>query len=455
MLNALSKLNCLSRLSVQSGRARWYRPDDVLRILPGTNRAMVRLASGAVVEGTIETLIALGYLTYARTGSGWAIDKAGVWREFTSNAPRITDAGMTIEPAATNLVTNSSAQGAVLGVLGAGGALPTGWFTSGGTGLTKEVVGIGVEDGIPYIDVRFWGTNADNYATVVPSNLSGMVTGTSYASSIFVTLVGGSTSSLTSRTLKTRYNLSSGSTDINQNLTFAPGRLVDNRQSGVAVTAGTLTGTGQLILVFNNAPGATIDLTIRVGCPQVEAGLVASSPIMTAGSAAARAADDFRCPTSWLLFPENGTLVVEHVPGLSLDTTYPSDAYLFGIDSLGTTRLELRQRATTAKGPRAVAANGDGNYSVLSPATGVDAGVACRVVATYHRSNTSDNRLHVNGAAALVHNRTATPDLQAVIGLGQREDGGFVMTGVVREWGIRSAVLTSADGTTESARYAA
>ncbi|BBF93391.1 phage head spike fiber domain-containing protein [Blastochloris tepida] len=446
----------LPTLARRRSGGRWYRPDDVLRILPGSNRAMVRLSSGVVVEGTIETLIALGYLTYARTGSGWAIDKAGVWREFTSNAPRITDAGMTIEPAATNLVTNSSAQGAVLGVLGAGGALPTGWFTSGGTGLTKEVVGIGVEDGIPYIDVRFWGTNADNYATVVPSNLSGLVTGTSYTSSIFVTLVAGSTASLTSRTLKTRYNLSpSGATDINQNLTFAPGRLVDNRQSGVAVTAGTLTGTGQLILVFNNSPGAAIDLTIRIGCPQVEAGLVASSPILTAGSAATRAADDFRCPTSGLSLPTSGTLVAEIVPAASFDATYATETGLLVVDDADNARLSLRG-AGTAKGPRLVVGDGTA-LGAVSPTTGVSAGVACRAIAVYSDTKTGDNRLHVNGVnAGTAGGRTSTFNAPTSIGLGQAANGGgFHMSGVAREWGIRSTVLASADGTLESTRYVA
>ncbi|BBF93528.1 phage head spike fiber domain-containing protein [Blastochloris tepida] len=435
--------------------APWYRPDDVLRILPGTNRAMVRLGSGAVVEGTIETLIALGCLTYSRTGSAWAADRSGAVHIFASNQPRITDAGMTIEPAATNHIANSAMQGAVLGILGAGGALPAGWSTSGGTGLTKEIVEIATEDGIPCVTIRFYGTNADNYGTIVFGGIFGLLTATPYAASAFIKLVSGSLSVLTSRVLKLRYNLSpSGQTDINSaQLSITSGRLSSNRSSCAAVTAGTLTGTGQFMFVFNNGPGAAIDFTLKFGCPQVEVGTAATSPILTTGSAATRAADDFRCPTSGLSLPTSGTLVAEFVPGVPLDAIYAGEAYALGIDDAGSTRLALRAHGT-ARGPRLVVGDGEG-VATAGPAAGVAAGNVCRAVATFSAA-AADNRLSVNGIFAGASERRCVFDLPAAIGLGQVHNGGAgFMSGVAREWAIRSSVLTADDTNAESARYTA
>lgn len=99
----------LPTLAMRGRSAPWYRPDDVLRILPASNRAMVRLSDGSVVAGSIEALIAASRFAYFRTGLAWEIDTSGARREFGSNVPRITDRGMTIEPAATNLFLNSFA----------------------------------------------------------------------------------------------------------------------------------------------------------------------------------------------------------------------------------------------------------------------------------------------------------------------------------------------------------
>jgi hypothetical protein len=44
---------------------------------------------------------------FSRASSKWAQDSAGVYQEFAANQPAITDKGLLIEPAATNLVTYS------------------------------------------------------------------------------------------------------------------------------------------------------------------------------------------------------------------------------------------------------------------------------------------------------------------------------------------------------------
>ena len=178
------------------------------------------------------------------------------------------------------------------------------------------------------------------------------------------------------------------------------------------------------------------------------------TPIRTTGAAATRAADDFRCPTSGLSLPASGTLVAEFVPGVSLDAIHAGEAYALGIDDAGSTRLALRAHGT-AKGPRLVVGDGEG-VATVGPATGVAAGGVCRAVATFGAAAAGDNRLSVNGIFAGASERRCVFDLPAAIGLGQVHNGGAAfMSGVAREWAIRSTVLTADDSNAESARYTA
>ncbi len=59
----------------------------------------------------------------------------------------------TAEQTRTNELRNPSGAGAVVG-----GALPTGWVATTGSGLLPTVVATGTEDGRPYVDLRWQGT---------------------------------------------------------------------------------------------------------------------------------------------------------------------------------------------------------------------------------------------------------------------------------------------------------
>jgi hypothetical protein len=60
-----------------------------------------------------------------------------------------------------NMLPNSGTSGAVLGVVGSGGAFPTGWEMS--AGLSRQVLGSGETGGIPYFDLRLTGTFTGGY----------------------------------------------------------------------------------------------------------------------------------------------------------------------------------------------------------------------------------------------------------------------------------------------------
>lgn len=67
----------------------------------------------------------------------------GVYRPFAADAPLIGDGGLLVPEARTNYYTNINMAGAVVGVVGAGGALPDGWFLSSWpAGAAVEVVSL-------------------------------------------------------------------------------------------------------------------------------------------------------------------------------------------------------------------------------------------------------------------------------------------------------------------------
>ena len=99
-----------------------------------------------------------GY-NFTRAIAAYAEDTAGNLIQFPSGAPRITNKGVLIEESRTNSIRNSTASnGAVAGVVGSGGSLPTNWIKDVGTGITWNVLGTGIEYGVDYVDVRFSGT---------------------------------------------------------------------------------------------------------------------------------------------------------------------------------------------------------------------------------------------------------------------------------------------------------
>lgn len=66
-----------------------------------------------------------------------------------------------IEPTRTNSVRNARFEGSTAGIIGSGGVLPTNMtVTSGTSALSTQVVGTGTEYGLPYVDIRHFGTSA-------------------------------------------------------------------------------------------------------------------------------------------------------------------------------------------------------------------------------------------------------------------------------------------------------
>lgn len=232
--------------------------------------------------------------------------------------------GIRTEPQATNYLANSVLAG---GAAGSPGTLPTG-VSESLFGITRTVVGTGVEDGINYVDLRLQGTASQSWILPFVMSASGVFSaGLSTTLSIFMRMVGGSFTNIQYLTVYNRANLSpSGSVDttvqVRTQATAAASLGKARHQVANIAPAGTLTGGGSLLVMLNGITGV-IDITLRIGLPQYERGASASSPIRTTGSAVTRAADDIKLAVSKFPYLSSaGTLLVEGAVGAYVESGF-------------------------------------------------------------------------------------------------------------------------------------
>ena len=237
--------------------------------------------------------------------------------------PKTATSGYLNEPQRTNGVRNNSMIGAVAGVLGSGGALPTNWYADSDAGLTRTIVGTGVANGIPYIDIRFSGTAAGTFLNVYfdTSTSQAAVNGNTFVSSFYCALVGGSLTNVAVQ--NSVYERTSGGgyvagTGVTRTPTAA---LTRNEFTRTLVGGGTVAAINSAITIAYSA-GAAIDVTLRIGAPQLEQGSTASSVILTTTASAVRAADSLAMPVA--ANASQGTLVVTlSAPGADAAGRYP------------------------------------------------------------------------------------------------------------------------------------
>jgi hypothetical protein len=242
-------------------------------------------------------------ITFTRSSGGSYVGADGLIKYAGVNEARFDhdpvtgeSLGLLIEEARTNSIPNSTAQGAIFG---SPGTVPTGWFSTGEiNGLKREIVSTGTEDGIPYVDIRYSGTTTASSAfNILPSFTTAIpaASGQTWTGSAYVKLQAGSTANFSVITAsvngRTSSNLSSEVTNLIYTPTTAP--LREQRRS-VTHTMGNVSTERVTTTVFSGSfpSGVFIDITLRVGLPQLERGAFATSVIPTQASTRTRAADN-------------------------------------------------------------------------------------------------------------------------------------------------------------------
>ena len=244
-------------------------------------------------------------LAYTRASTATYFDNGGVMRVAANDQPRWNYdqgvlRGVLIETSRANSIRNSMMTGAVAGTPGTD---PTGWSVGvGATGLVKQIVGTGTENGITYIDYRFTAASIGTAGNLTLNfvNGAGLTTipaspGQVWTQSLYVSLVAGTLPTNTGVLLRAN-EFDSGGANIGVLSLIAPvpAAQVLSASRQVASFPATAAGTAfvQPFWLFGvSVNPSPVDFTLRVGGTQFELGATASSFIPTTSVAVTRAVD--------------------------------------------------------------------------------------------------------------------------------------------------------------------
>ena len=251
--------------------------------VPSTQTFTSRASSATYFDstGTLQTAAT----NVARTAA-FLPDSGGVFR---SAGPLL------LEAASTNSIRNNTMVGAVAGTPGTN---PTNWsfVSTQSNGLTQTLVGTGTENGIAYIDYRFNGTTiASPFAVAFGFDAAAAAAvGQTWTSSIYLRLVAGTSTGISSFQLGLIEN-NSGGTFVGGALytigTPTSAGLSTQRYSATRTLSVATVGFCGPTMGINVAGSTAIDFTIRIGLPQLEQNHFPTSVIATSGATATRSAD--------------------------------------------------------------------------------------------------------------------------------------------------------------------
>lgn len=212
-----------------------------------------------------------GAFSLGNAGLAWR-PVNGAMRRAAADEPVIGDDGILHHEARPNSIRNPVMAGAVVG---SPGTFPTNW---GGavlsSGLNRQIVGIGVENGLPFVDVRIFGTLAgagdalvlfDNASSIAAAN------GQAWTSQANVSLVAGAL--VAGVFHRQEYRDSGGNFLLSTNVGSSfllDGTLREYRRSRTIATANTAFIRSGLYVFFSAA--GDYDFTIRIAAPNLKSG---------------------------------------------------------------------------------------------------------------------------------------------------------------------------------------
>lgn len=175
-----------------------------------------------------------------------------------------------------NWTKNPRGDGAVVGTIGSGGAVPTGWNLVNVSGLSASVAASGVENGVPYAEIRIFGTTTAAGVVFIWTGAQTDVPaapGQTWAPSAYIRLSAGSVTGVTSfQYLGQWQNSVPSGIGISGTNTFTPTgagletqRIANNIGAAPATTAYVLPQFRATVPITT-----AIDFTLRIGAPMTE-----------------------------------------------------------------------------------------------------------------------------------------------------------------------------------------
>ena len=323
-----------------------------------TANALRNVSAPSISFPFAESTVVDPRITFSRASSASYFNQAGVLTTAASDVPRIdfdptTGAcnGLLIEEARTNSIRNNTMVGAVAGTPG---TIPTNWiFSNNVSGLNYQIVSIGVENGIQFLEARFYGTAASS--GVCGFLLGGItdiaaVTAQTWTLSSYTKISAGSTTNISSLAIGMD-EYTSASVFIKESestlTTYTGSSLSASRISySYTLSGGATTAFVLPYMRFKIAGAGAVDITIRIGLPQMELGAFATSAIQTSGATATRAQEQAYIPLGSWYNASAFSLLIECQKNTSADTGFSSPVGLN--DGSGSHRSEFYVSPSTA-----------------------------------------------------------------------------------------------------------
>ena len=264
------------------------------------------------------------------------------WLEFAADQPRFTGAEQRLLMGGqrTNAVRNPRAEGAVPGTPG---GQPTHWalLATNAGGISREIIGTGVEDGVDYLAVRFFGTATSNGSIFLGPEGSTAIAasaGQNWTASAFLKLLAGSLNGLPSTALVMIERNAAGSGVAESTVALTPtGAALGGQRSTVSrLLTDPTTAFNSLQYRITVTNGAMVDVTFALGWPQMELGGFASTPILPAPgnpAASTRGGDFLLAATAGTQFAANGPCTILWSGFVHQAAPAAQDQVLFQIDN--------------------------------------------------------------------------------------------------------------------------
>jgi hypothetical protein len=321
-----------------------------------------------------------------------------------------------VEPQSRNEIRNNTMVGAVVGNTG---TLPTNW-TQSLIGLTREVVGLGVENGVEYVDLRLSGT-AGGAGTALqrilfePTTQIVAATGQTWTLSSYVKVVSQPQPPTFFRLLMFELTSIGGFVAAGfQNIT--PTTTLQRFSYTRTLSGGATVARVQPILEFVTTTGQSYDFTVRIGMPQMEQQAFQTSVIPTSTVAVTRNADVItRTGATDLIGQTEGTIFLEFY-----GTPYPLGikSLLVLFSDLATENITLQTSNNMQNLILTILTGGDLAARTLTPLSGLN-----KLAVVY---STSGTKIFLNGVQQAPLATTAIPAMDT-IALGHRNN--------LRQWG--------------------
>jgi hypothetical protein len=280
---------------------------------------------------------------------------------FDYNPATLAPLGLLIEESRTNSIRNNTMQGAAAGTPGTN---PTNWAVSlTANGITQAVSAVGTENGIAYVDIRYNGTPTAGTNVAIAfegTNNVAASSGQTWTENVYVKLQAGSFTGTTTIISLLGTNGTSGTESIDSAvITSTPADLRNCRLSVSGTFANAGTTNAQPRIRIGYTVGVAIDITLRIGLPQLEQGAFATSVIPTTTTALTRAADVASVNTlsPWYNAVE-GTIYVEgvgvnNVTGgatrryAEINNGTSAERFLIGYASTAATRFQISDNSVS------------------------------------------------------------------------------------------------------------